>query len=66
MKFISEFKEFISRGSVMDMAVGLGVGFIKNGCPRSGERIDKLNFLMRAASLNDGCVMSDISDMIRF
>ena len=51
---------------VMDMAVGLGVGFIKNGCPRSGERIDKLNFLMRAASLNDGCVMSDISDMIRF
>ena len=50
----------------MDMAVGLGVGFIKNGCPRSGERIDKLNFLMRAASLNDGCVMSDISDMIRF
>ena len=23
MKFISEFKEFISRGSVMDMAVGI-------------------------------------------
>ena len=29
----------------MDFAVGLQVGFIKNGAPRSGERIDKLNFL---------------------
>ena len=26
MKFISEFKEFISRGSVMDMAVGIIIG----------------------------------------
>ena len=51
---------------VMDMAVGLGIGFIKNGCPRSGERIDKLNFLMRVADLSEGCRMADISDLVRF
>jgi len=33
----------------MDLAVGLGVPFQKNGAPRSGERIAKLNFLLRAA-----------------
>ena len=48
------------------MAVGLGIGFIKNGCPRSGERIDKLNFLMRVADLSEGCRMADISDLVRF
>jgi len=51
---------------VMDLAVGLGIRFIKNGCPRSGERIDKLNFLMRACSLSKGCRMADISDIVRF
>lgn len=51
---------------VMDLAVGLQVPFIKNGCPRSGERIDKLNFLMRVADLNPGCRMSRIEDMVRF
>lgn len=51
---------------VMDLAVGLDVSFIKNGCPRSGERIDKLNFLMRVADLNPGCVMSDITSLMRF
>ena len=50
----------------MDFAVGLNVSFIKNGCPRSGERIDKLNFLMRIASLNEGCRMADISKLIKF
>ena len=34
---------------VMDLAVGLGAPFQKNGAPRSGERIEKLNFLLRAA-----------------
>lgn len=51
---------------VMDLAVGLDVSFIKNGCPRSGERIDKLNFLMRVADLTPGCVMSDITSLVRF
>lgn len=50
----------------MDLAVGLQVKFIKNGAPRSGERIDKLNFLMKACDLNPGCKLSDISDLIRF
>ena len=34
---------------VMDLSVGLQVPFQKNGAPRSGERIEKLNFLLRAA-----------------
>ncbi|MDO4961182.1 MAG: enolase [Eubacteriales bacterium] len=51
---------------VMDLAVGLQLGFIKNGAPRSGERIEKLNFLMRACSLSEGCRMSDISKLVKF
>ena len=50
----------------MDFAVGLQVGFIKNGAPRSGERIDKLNFLMRACDLNPGCQLADISSLLKF
>ena len=51
---------------VMDLAVGLEVAFIKNGAPRSGERIDKLNFLMRACDMSSGCTMADISPLVRF
>lgn len=51
---------------VMDLAVGLQVGFIKNGAPRSGERIDKLNFLMRACDLSPKCKLSDITNVIKF
>lgn len=51
---------------VMDFAVGLEVGFIKNGAPRSGERIDKLNFLIRACDLTPGCTMADISHIVKF
>ena len=51
---------------VMDLAVGLQVPFIKNGCPRSGERIDKLNFLMRIADSYPGCTMANIDSIVRF
>lgn len=51
---------------VMDFAVGLEVDFIKNGAPRSGERIDKLNFLMRACDVTPGCTMTDITNIVRF
>lgn len=51
---------------VMDLAVGLGIPFIKNGAPRSGERIDKLNFLMRACDTNPGCRLSDIAPLLKF
>ena len=51
---------------VMDLAVGLQIPFIKNGCPRSGERIDKLNFLMRAKDTHPGCHMAKIEDLVRF
>ena len=51
---------------VMDISVGLEVAFQKNGAPRSGERIDKLNFLMRACDETPGCHMADISNIVRF
>ena len=51
---------------VMDLAVGLQIPFIKNGCPRSGERIDKLNFLMRVKDNYPGCHMAKIDDIVRF
>jgi len=50
---------------VMDLAVGLQVCFIKNGAPRSGERIDKLNFLMRACEQSPGCTLSDIRPILK-
>ncbi|MDO4650917.1 MAG: hypothetical protein Q4B26_19955 [Eubacteriales bacterium] len=51
---------------VMDLAVGLQIGFIKNGAPRSGERIDKLNYLMRACDLASNCKLSDIHPLLKF
>lgn len=51
---------------VMDLAAGLHIPFIKNGCPRSGERIDKLNFLMRVKDSYPGCHMANIDNVVRF
>ncbi len=51
---------------VMDFSVGLQVPIQKNGAPRSGERIDKLNFLMRADDTNPGCRMQDIAGLVKF
>ena len=51
---------------VMDLSVGLQVPFQKNGAPRSGERIEKLNFLMRANASNPGCGLHDISGLVEF
>lgn len=51
---------------VMDFSVGLQVPFQKNGAPRSGERIEKLNFLMRANALSAGCRLYDITPLLKF
>ncbi len=51
---------------VMDFSVGLQVPFQKNGAPRSGERIEKLNFLMRANARSAGCRLYDISPLLKF
>ena len=51
---------------VMDLSVGLQVPFQKNGAPRSGERIEKLNFLMRACDLSPGSRLADLSSLIKF
>jgi enolase 1/2/3 len=51
---------------VMDLAVGLRVPFQKNGAPRSGERIEKLNFLLRAAEHIPDCALADVPALVRF
>jgi enolase len=51
---------------VMDLAVGLGAPFQKNGAPRSGERIEKLNFLLRAAERIQNCPLADVPALVRF
>jgi enolase len=56
----------VVRDVVMDFAVGLQVPFQKNGAPRSGERIDKLNFLMRVSDLSAGCELADVTKLVRF
>jgi enolase 1/2/3 len=51
---------------VMDLSVGLSVPFQKNGAPRSGERIEKLNFLLRVADTTPECALADLSDIVEF
>lgn len=51
---------------VMDLSVGLQVPFQKNGCPRSGERIEKLNFLMRASESAPDVKLADVRKIARF
>ncbi|EYR77685.1 enolase Eno [Shinella sp. DD12] len=51
---------------VMDFSVGLEVPFQKNGAPRSGERIEKLNFLLRANAASLGCSLYDIKPLLKF
>jgi enolase 1/2/3 len=51
---------------VMDLAVGLKAPFQKNGAPRSGERIEKLNFLLRAAERIPDCTLADVPALVRF
>ncbi len=51
---------------VLDFSVGLQVPFQKNGAPRSGERIEALNFLMRACDMSPGSKLADISSLVKF
>lgn len=51
---------------VMDLSVGLSVPFQKNGAPRSGERIEKLNFLLRVADQVPDCALADVPALVRF
>lgn len=51
---------------VMDLSLGLQVPFQKNGAPRSGERIEKLNFLLRAAERLPAATLADLSAISRF
>jgi enolase len=50
---------------VMDLAVATEIPFIKNGAPRSGERINKLNFLMRVQDVCPDVRLSDLGGYLR-
>ena len=51
---------------VEDLAVGLKTRVAKLGAPRSGERLDKLNYMLRASSENPGCKLVDKSEYVKF
>ncbi|MFI7067468.1 enolase C-terminal domain-like protein [Kribbella sp. NPDC050124] len=51
---------------VMDLSVGLGVPFQKNGAPRSGERIEKLNYLLRVSEQIADCTLADVPAIAKF
>lgn len=51
---------------VADFALGLQVEISKNGAPRSGERLDKINSLLRAASENPGSHLANLRGLARF
>lgn len=51
---------------VSDLSVGLQVKICKTGVPRSGERIDKINFLLRASNENPKAKLVDWTNMVRF
>ncbi len=51
---------------VEDLAVGLKTKVAKLGAPRSGERLDKLNHMLRASSENPGCKLVGKSAYVKF
>lgn len=51
---------------VADLSLGLETPISKNGAPKSGERLDKMNSLLRASSENPGSRPADLSRLIRF
>ena len=50
---------------VMDLGVAFELPFMKNGAPRSGERIDKLNFILRACDKTPGCHLASLDGIIK-
>ena len=50
----------------MDFSVGLQAPIQKNGAPRSGERIDKLNYLLRVASRYPDAEITSGREIARF
>lgn len=51
---------------VADLSIGLASKISKNGAPKSGERLDKINTLLRASSENPGCRICSFNGIIRF
>lgn len=51
---------------VRPFAVGLHCPFYKSGAPRSGERIEQLNYLMRSCDLNPGSKLAATNTLIKF
>ena len=51
---------------VADICLALQGAISKNGAPRSGERLNKINSLLRAFDENHGSHLADFSSLIRF
>ncbi len=51
---------------VSDLALGLYTKISKNGVPRTGERLDRVNILLRASSEAGTSRICDLSALVRF
>lgn len=51
---------------IADLSLGLETTISKNGAPKSGERLDKINSLLRASSENPGSRLADCTKIARF
>lgn len=51
---------------VMELAVAIQAGAVKNSAPRGGERIYSLNCLYRAADAYPNAKLFDLSEMVKF
>ncbi len=51
---------------IADLSLGLQTELSKNGAPKSGERIEKMNWSLRASSDNPNSKLFDCTDIIKF
>ncbi|WHH58101.1 enolase C-terminal domain-like protein [Petroclostridium sp. X23] len=51
---------------IADLSIGLHSKISKNGVPKTGERLDKMNYLLRASSENPDSHLHDLSKIVRF
>ena len=51
---------------VADLAVALQVPFMKTGCPKSGERIAKINYLLTLQDRHPEYSLADLGNIVRF
>ena len=59
-KFMSEFKEFISKGDVMSMAVGIIIGGAFTAIVKAGKQPGTITFTAKAAGVKPATITIEV------